>query len=187
MSVTDTTQPPTTAPPADPVRAALDDPAVYARLLRHAAAAYRGSKSNLEDIVQTACLRAIAKSGSYDATKASITAWVGGFVVFVCHELYRKEGREPRHRPDLDLAEVAPARPSPEDAVAEWRQLYETCVAQMSRDDQDVLDMAYVKDWKHERIALHYGISHAAARKRASRAMDRVKQLVRSLEREGQS
>ncbi len=182
MSVTDTTTPPTAAPPADPVRAALGDPATHARLLRHAAAAYRGSKSNVEDIVQSACLRALAKSCSYDPAKGSITAWVGGFIVFVCHEQYRKEGREPRQQPDLDLAEVAPARPSSEDTVAGWREDFDACIDKLSQQDRDILDMAYVKDWKHERIATHYGITNAAVRKRASRAMDRVKQLAKSLE-----
>lgn len=187
MSVTDTTTPPTAAPPADPVRAALGDPAVYAQLLRHATAAYRGSKSNIEDIVQTACLRAIDKSGSYDAAKGSITAWVGGFIVFVCHELYRKEGREPRHRPDLDLAEVAPAQPSPEDAVADHKEQLERCLETLSLDDREVLELVHIKGWKQERIAAHYGISYPAARKRVSRALFRVKQLVQSLEEEAQS
>lgn len=186
MSVTDTT-PPTTAPPADPVRAAVCDPTIYARLLRHAAAAYRGSKSNVEDIVQTACLRALAKSGGYDPAKGSITAWVGGFIVLVCHEQYRKEGREPRHQPDLDLAEVAPAPPQPEDAVAEWRQMFETCLESLCQADRDILDLAHIKCWGHERIASHYGISNAAVRKRASRAMLHVKRVAESIQGGGQS
>ena len=184
--MTDTTTPPTAAPPADPVRAALDDPTTYARLLRHAAAAYRGSQSSVEDIVQTACLRALAKSGSYDSAKGSITAWVGGFIVFVCHEQYRKEGREPRHRPDLDLAQIAPG-PPPEDAVTDYKEQLERCLETLSRADREVLELVHIKGWKQERIAAHYGISYPAARKRVSRALSRVKQLVQSLEGGGQS
>ena len=186
MSVTDTTTPPTAAPPADPVRAALDDPATHARVLNQVRASYRGNPSHLDDIAQTACSRALAKCASYDSTRGTVVGWICGFVPYVCLEFSRKEGRQPRHRPDFDLAEVA-AQPPHVDAVSEWRRMYETCVASMSRDDREILELAYVKDWKHERIAAHYGISHAAARQRACRALDRVKQLVRSLEGEGQS
>ena len=174
------------APPADPVRAALDDPTVYARLLRHAASAYRGSTSSVEDIVQTACVRALAKSGSYDPAKGSITAWVGGFIGFVCHEQYRKEGREPRHRPDLDLAEVAPAPPA-EEAVEDYLAQLERCLETLSRDEREVLELVHLKGWKQERIAAHFGISYPAARKRVSRALRHAKQFVQSLEEGGQS
>ena len=185
MPVTDTT-PPTTAPPADPVRAALGDPAIYARVLNQVRASYRGNPSHHDDIAQTACSRAIGKCASYDAARGSVVGWICGFVPYVCWEQSRKDRRQPFDRSDFDLAEVA-ARPSPEDTVADRRRVLERCLETLSRDDRDVLEMAHIKEWEHERIATHYGISNAAARQRVSRAMTRAKQVVKSLEGEAQS
>ena len=186
MSVTDTTTPPAAAPPADPVRAAIGDPATLARVLNQARVSYRGNPSHLDDIVQTACSRALAKCASYDAARGTVVGWICGFVPYVCLEFSRKEGRQPRHTPDFDLAEVA-ARPCPEDAVSEWRRMFETCLECLNQDDRDILDLAYVKAWKHERIAKHYGITNAAVRKRASRALERVIRVAKSVQGGGQS
>ena len=186
MSVTDTTTPPAAAPPADPVRAALDDPATLARVLNQARVSYRGNPSHLDDIVQTACSRALAKCASYDAARGTVVGWICGFVPYVCWEQCRKDRRQPLHRPDFDLAEVA-ARPCPEDAVAERCELLNRCLETLSRDDREVLELVHIKGWKQERIAAHFGISYPAARKRISRALFRVKQIANTLRPEGQS
>ena len=68
MSVTDTTTPQIAAPPADPVRAALGDPATLDNLVRLARSKCPGNPTLVDDVVQVVCALALKKCASFIPT-----------------------------------------------------------------------------------------------------------------------
>ena len=185
MSVTDTT-PPTTAPPADPVRAALGDPATLDNLVRMATSRHPGNATLIDDVVQETCARALAKFAAYDPAQGSVFAWLTGFLRNVYREQLRKDRRLPL-RPDLDLAEVAPSRAGPDETAAERREMYEVCIERLTPGEQEVLRLAHTLGLRGDEIAARLGITRPAARQRLSRAMGNLTRLVKTPRGEGQS
>ena len=185
MSVTGTT-PPTTAPPADLVHAALDDPDTRHNLVRIARSRHPGDQNLIDEVVQEVCVRAWTKRASFDPLQGSVFAWLTGFLRNIYREQLRKDRRLPL-RPDLDLAEVAPNRPGPHDTVAERRRMYEECVERLSPGEREVLHLAHTLGLRGDEIAARLGIAKPAARQRVSRAMSSLTRLVKQFEGEGQS
>ncbi len=186
MSVTDTTTPPTAAPPADPVRAALDDPSTRDGLVRIARTKYPGNPTLIDDVVQEVCERALTKRAGYDPSQGSVFAWLTGFLRNVYREQVRKDRRVPL-RSDLDLAELAPDRPGPDDTIAELRAIYEACMGLLSPGEQEVLHLANTLGLRGDEVAARLGIAGPAARQRVCRAMGSLTRLVQQREGEGQS
>ena len=186
MSVTDTTTPPTAAPPADPVRAALGDPATLNNLVRIARSRYPGNPTLIDDVIQEVCERALRKCSGYDPSQGSVFAWLTGFLRNIYREQLRKDRRLPL-RSDLDLAEVAPNRPGPDETVAERRQIYDECVEQLNPGEREVLHLANTLGLRGDEIAARLGIASPAARQRVSRAMASLTRLVKQREGECQS
>ena len=90
--MTPLTKPPAAAPPTDPVRAALDDPAIRENLLAQALALLGlrlmgQPRTKLLDIAQDAvqetCTRATQKQTDYDPNKASVAGWMHGILSLV--------------------------------------------------------------------------------------------------------
>ncbi len=186
MSVTDTTIPPTAAPPADPVRAALGDPVTRDNLVRIARSRYPGNSTLIDDVVQEACERALTKRSGYDPSQGSVFAWLTGFLRNIYREQVRKDRRLPL-RPDLDLAEVVPDRPGPDDMLTDRRRVYEECVSLLSPGEQEVLHLAHTLGLRGDEIAARLGITKPATRKRVSRAMGSLTRIVKQRVGEGQS
>lgn len=98
----DVAAPATTAPPADPVRAALADPEVGARLLALARSILRRPGVDHDDVVQTAVRRALANSHKFDPEAGSVTAWLTGFLRNVAREQVKQQSAAPHTDGDLD-------------------------------------------------------------------------------------
>ena len=169
MSVTDTTTPPTAAPPADPVRAALGDPHVLDRLRQAVRGVYYGGLPHVDEVVQEVCTRALEKKDKYDAAKGGVVAWLCGLVTYIVYEHRRRERKQPHQPGDVDLAELVAARPEDDDA-AEVIRLAHAYVATLDGPDREIITMFHFEKLPHAQIAKRLGITVTAARKRYSRA-----------------
>lgn len=118
--MTDTTTPPTAAPPADPVRAALGDPTTRSRLTILAIHVHRMNPVDAEDAAQQVIMKLLEKCSSYDPTKCSVLGWACGYLVNICRELRRGNAKHQTY--DSTANDVA-APPSPEDTASESRLL----------------------------------------------------------------
>lgn len=168
---------PTALPPPHPVDVALDDPAVRQRLLVQARAIVRGRVADAEDLVHTVFERALKKRDEFDPTAGkSVTAWLAGFVPLVCKEKQREVGRAPLQQPGQNAAwsEVAAARPDREPDLADVRFRVERYLAVLSPDERAVVVPRFFDDLDLKEVAVKLGISHAAARQRFSRAMNKL-------------
>lgn len=105
--------PPATAPPDDPVHAALRDPGTTSRLFGHLLAKLR-HHHDAEDALQDVCIRASKSAAKFDPTR-NVSAWLHGFAVNVIREKRRERQRhrgEEVHEwtavaPDDNRAELA--------------------------------------------------------------------------------
>ncbi len=112
----DTALPATTAPPHDPVRAALDDPAVSERLRAQARAVVRRPGIDPEDVLQNAAERALANAHKFNPELGSVTVWLAGFVRKVALEQLKRTAKGATSDGDLDRW---PAPPTDEAELAD--------------------------------------------------------------------
>lgn len=172
---------PTAHSPPHPVDVALADESVRARLLAQATVALRGRHADAEDVVHTVIERALKKRHEYDPTAgASVTAWLAGFVPFVCKEKLREGVRAPaqQHEENAAWNEVAVARPDPAFDLADMRFRAERHLKELSADERAVVVPRFFEDMDLKEIAAKLSISHTAARQRFSRAMNKLKQIA---------
>ncbi len=176
---------PTAQSPPHPVDTALQDPLVHQRLLVHARAVLRGRVADLEDVIHTVIERALKRRGQYDPTAGkSVTAWLAGFVPFVCKEKQREGARAPIQQPDQNALwdAVTVARPDREPDLADVRLQVERYLSELSADERAVVMPRFFDDLDLKEIAAKLGISHTAARQRFSRAMSRLHKLATTQE-----
>lgn len=176
------TQPPD-APPADPVRAALDDPAVVADLGRHACsrlgllladrpAAVREDVAR--DAVQEASRRSLSRSGAYEAAHGTAAAWVHGILERVLHEHCRLLRKQPAQPADPAAWEGLAVRMSDPDCIAELAPL----LGRLTDEQRRIIALHHLDGMPHERIAAELGISVGNSRLRLARAMRALRGLA---------
>ncbi len=176
---------PTAHSPPHPVDVALADESVRDRLLVQAKAALRGRHADAEDVVHTVVERALKKRAEFDPTAGkSVTAWLAGFVPFVCKEKQREGVRAPAQQADsaAHWEAVAVARPDPEPDLADMRFRVERHLADLSADERAVVLPRFFEDLDLKQIAARLGVSHTAARQRFSRAVNRLRTLAAAKE-----
>lgn len=177
------TQPPA-APPADPVRGALDDPDVMADLSRHACSRLGVLLADrpvtvredvARDAVQEAIGRALSRPGSYDRTHGTVAAWLHGILERVLHELCRSLRKQPA-QPAADPAawDNLAARMSGPDGIAELAPL----LARLTDEQRRIIALHHLDGMSHERIAAELGISVGNSRLRLARAMRALRDLA---------
>ncbi len=173
---------PSATSPENPVRAALDDPAVIDRLgqqahaILHRRIDVRGIEIN--DVVQRTILRAIECRASFDGRP--VGAWLHGVLVNVVREEVRAAHRQPAQQPaDSTLWAESAVAPPPQDAdVAAIRTLVEQHLVRLSPDDQAVVRMRFFDELSLQDIAVKLNIRYVAARMRFSRALRRLQELA---------
>ncbi|MDB5311568.1 MAG: polymerase subunit sigma-70 [Gemmataceae bacterium] len=172
--------PPSAAPPEDPVRAALDDPVVRVKLLAHARAVFRGQNADAEDAVQEVLTRALARRHTFDPATGSAGGWLFGFAANVFQEMFRAERRrsaqQPADQAAWEMAAVAPT--APEADIADERLRAEHHLSRLSTDDRDIVRLRFFDGLSLPDIATQLGISYVAARMRFSRAIRRLQDLA---------
>lgn len=136
-----------------------------------------GIQADADEAVQETLLRAHRAMASYRA-EGSVKAWLCGIARHVCAHMLetRRRGRE--------LLELVPVDGEARDrfevrrAARQLRDALDT----LKPTEREALVLRYVADLGHRDIALACGIDEAAARKRVSRALERLRAAMPSEE-----
>jgi RNA polymerase sigma-70 factor (ECF subfamily) len=187
------TQPPA-APPGDSVRAALDDATQAEGLLKHALAilarrlAGRPASDRLDkarEAFQETCVRALQKQQDYDPT-GPVGAWLHGIMVNVLFEATRSLGRLPAQEPVAAAAweEIAVDFASGAADSVSTRLDVAACLAKLSSEHREVLQLRFKDGLSHDEIAVRLGISPGNARVRLCRALSAAREIAGAAPRE---
>jgi RNA polymerase sigma factor (sigma-70 family) len=160
--------PATTAPPADPVRAALADPEVGDRLLALARSILRRPGVLHEDIVQDARLRALANAHKFDPEAGSVTAWLTGFVRNVAREHVKKANRGPTADDALDRL---PAPGTGAIDPAEPAEAVRRLLANLRDPLRRAVELRHLEQLDYPAVAAATNTTEATARQRVCRGL----------------
>lgn len=170
-----------TAPPDDPVRVALEDDAVRAKLLAQARAITRRAPVECEDLVQTALQRAWAKRAEYDPDAGSVTTWLAGFVRHVTRELARK--RTPGSATEGQIESVVETEQPNELELAETRDLARRLLASLPEPFRTAVEARMIEERDYDTIAERLGTSPTNVRQLVSRGINKLKALAEQEDR----
>jgi len=136
-----------------------------------------GSQADADEAVQETLLRAHRAMASYRA-EGSVKAWLCGIARHVCAHMLetRRKGRE--------LLEVVPVESEARDAFETRRKarVLREALEKLKPSEREALVLRYVADLSHREIATACGLDEAAARKRISRALERMRSVLPSEE-----
>lgn len=169
------------APPDDPVRMALEDPALKDALLNHALAilsrrmADRPATDRLEkakEACQETYARALQKRHDRDPLR-SVFPWVHGIMNNVLFETVRSQRQMPvQELPDAAQWERLTANLESGSVQSVANRLDVDCyLAQLAAEHKEVLQLRFLDGLGHEEIAARLGISVGNARVRLYRAL----------------
>ncbi|MDB4956123.1 MAG: polymerase sigma-70 factor, subfamily [Myxococcales bacterium] len=132
-----------------------------------------GSKADADEAVQETLLRAHRAMPTYRG-EGSVKAWLCGIARHVCAHVLetRRRGRE--------ILEVVPIEEEARDAFTARRRarVIREGLEKLKPSERDVLVLRYVADLSHREIAVACGVDEAAARKRISRALARLRSVM---------
>jgi RNA polymerase sigma-70 factor, ECF subfamily len=132
-----------------------------------------GSQADADEAVQETLLRAHRAMASYRA-EGSVKAWLCGIARHVCVYMLetRRRGRE--------LLELVPTEGEARDAFALRRRarVLRDALDKLKPSEREALALRYVADLSHREIAEACGLDEAAARKRISRALERLRNVM---------
>jgi len=138
-----------------------------------------GSQADADEAVQETLLRAHRAMASYRA-EGSVKAWLCGIARHVCAHVLetRRRGRE--------ALELVPTDGEARDAFETRRRarVVRDALDRLKPSEREALVLRYVADLSHREIAVACGIDEAAARKRISRALARMRTVVPAEEME---
>ena len=145
------------------------------RVLGRLAMALTGSQADADEVVQETLLRAHRAMPAYRG-EGSVKAWLCGIARHVCAHVLETRKRGANLGDALELA-IVPGDAASRDAFETRRQARALRVAldQLKPSEREALVMRYVADLSHREIAVACGIDEAAARKRISRALARMR------------
>lgn len=174
-----TVVPQSSDPIADMIRAGQHRDALAAcarthhMILGRLSMALLGSQADADEAVQETLLRAHRAMASYRA-EGSVKAWLCGIARHVCAHMLetRRKGRE--------LLEIVPNEGEARDAFASRRQarVLRDALEKLKPSEREALVLRFVADLSHREIATACGLDEAAARKRISRALERLRQVM---------
>jgi RNA polymerase sigma-70 factor (ECF subfamily) len=171
---------PATAPPDDPVRAALNDSRILDELRKHAHVmlsrwlADRAASTWAEeagDVVQETQQRALTMAATFDAAR-SVAAWLHGILINVVSEHCRKLRKLPLQQPD-DPADWDrfTRRVDPTGDTAELLEL-------LPEKQRRFVTMHLLDGLSHREIGRRLNISEGNSRVQLTRALNLLRQLV---------
>jgi RNA polymerase sigma-70 factor (ECF subfamily) len=173
-------QPTPTAPPEDSVRAALDDPAVRAKLLAHARAVLRGHPADVADAVQEVFRRAWDRRHSFDPAIGSAEGWLFGFAALVFREVFRAAGRRPAQEPDDQALweKLAVAPVGTDTDTADRRLLVERLLDRLPAEFRAAVELRYLDELDYPEIAGRLTITVVNARMKVCRGLKLLRDLA---------
>jgi RNA polymerase sigma-70 factor (ECF subfamily) len=132
-----------------------------------------GAQADADEAVQETLLRAHRAMATYRG-EGSIKAWLCGIARHVCaHTLEtRRKGRE--------LLELVPTDGEARDTFEQRRKarVLRTALDKLKPSEREALVLRFVADLSHREIAVACGLDEAAARKRISRALERLRAVM---------
>jgi RNA polymerase sigma-70 factor (ECF subfamily) len=138
-----------------------------------------GSQADADEAVQETLLRAHRAMASYRA-EGSVKAWLCGIARHVCAHMLetRRRGKE--------LLELVPEQGEARDVFALRRRarVLRDALDKLKPSEREALALRYVADLSHREIAVACGLDEAAARKRISRALERLRSVMPTEEME---
>ncbi|MBX9627019.1 MAG: sigma-70 family RNA polymerase sigma factor [Gemmataceae bacterium] len=178
------------SPPAeaDPVRAALADPAVLGRL-RAAARVFLGRRGyslspirrseEAAEVASVAQARAYGHKDRFDPTQGEVVRWLVGFVRNAAREHARKHPcGPPVAAPGLDDL-AADLDRSVADVIADREQV-ERLLAALAPDDRDLVRRRYMDGETCAALADRFGTNENAVRQRCFRLIGRLREVGRA-------
>jgi RNA polymerase sigma-70 factor (ECF subfamily) len=145
----------------------------HAHVLGRTCMALLGSQADADEATQETLLRAHRAMPTYRG-EGTIKAWLCGIARHVCAHILetRRKGRE--------LAELVIVPDENRDAFATRQEARAIRVAlsQLKPSERDVLVLRFVADLSHREIAIACNLDEAAARKRISRALARLRSVM---------
>jgi RNA polymerase sigma-70 factor, ECF subfamily len=132
-----------------------------------------GSQADAEEAVQETLLRAHHAMTAYRA-EGSVKAWLCGIARHVCAHVLETRRRS------RELLEVVPNEGEARDAFAVRRRAraLRDGLDKLKPSERESLVLRYVADLSHREIAEACGLDEAAARKRISRALERLRTVM---------
>lgn len=146
----------------------------YGAVLGRLCMALLGSQADADEATQETLLRAHRGMATYRG-EGSVKAWLCGIARHVCaHAL------ETRRRGRQILEVVSPPDEADADGLARRQQarLLRDALSRLKPTEREALVLRYVADLSHREIASACNIDEAAARKRISRALARLRDVV---------
>jgi RNA polymerase sigma-70 factor, ECF subfamily len=136
-----------------------------------------GAPADADEAVQETLLRAHRGMAAYRG-EGSIKSWLCGIARHVCAHMLetRRRGRE--------LLELVPPDATIDGTFETRRQAraLRDALDKLKPSEREALVLRYVADLSHREIGVVCGIDEAAARKRISRALERVRSVMPSEE-----
>jgi RNA polymerase sigma-70 factor (ECF subfamily) len=149
----------------------------YGAALGRLCMALTGSQSDAEEVVQETLLAAYAQMDRYRG-EGTVRAWLFGIARRQCARRFERGTREARR---LRLVSDPPADgASPAASVVAMRRAraVRTAVAELRPTEREALILHYQGELSFREIGEVCGIDEAAARKRASRGLARLRQAL---------
>lgn len=163
----------------------------FARLVeRHVNMVYAAARRQVggdahlaEDVTQAVFLLLAEKSRAGRIGSGVIVAgWLYTATRYTAANARRAEAHRNRHERKAALTSQSQAAATDrEDLRVSWAQLaphLDAALARLPSTDRDALLLKYLQDKTHQEVGASLGLSEEAARKRVSRALDRLRQLL---------
>lgn len=148
----------------------------YHKVLGRLAMALVGSQADADEVVQETLLRAHRAMATYRG-EGSVKAWLCGIARHVCAHVLETRKRGANLGDELA---IVPGDGASRDAFELRRRAraLRGALDQLKPSEREALVLRYVADLSHREIAVACGIDEAAARKRISRALARMRSAL---------
>lgn len=140
-----------------------------------------GSREAAEDATQEVFLKIYQAADRLDANRHP-KPWITTITYNACRDAARRSGARPEDPTDaMEIGErkEGPGNPEAELAAKERDMMIDKALLALDEDWRIVVVLHDYCDFPHDEIARLIGVSHAAARKRYSRALKRLAELLR--------
>jgi RNA polymerase sigma-70 factor (ECF subfamily) len=159
----------------------------HGRALGRLCMALSATQADADEAVQEALLAAHAQLGGFRGD-GSVRAWLFGIARRVCARRWERGTRDVRfvERRDGAAAALRDGAPGPEHAVAGARRAHavRSALAELRPTEREALVLRFQGELSYRELAASCGIDEAAARKRVSRGLARLRTLIDAEETE---